>query len=87
MILAYRLNRAYNFTFSLFLEYMFLYGLLRFTVEAFRGDSLPSVLNIMTVSQTVSLGLIVVSSIAYTILERRHHKKSLEPIPEAVESL
>lgn len=64
------------FTFAIALRYMFLYGLLRFTVESFRGDSVRSVFEVMTVSQTVSLGLVVISAIVYAVLERRARRTS-----------
>ena len=45
---------------SVFVSYLFLYGILRFLVEIVRGDSARSVYG-MTVSQAISLGLIAVA--------------------------
>ena len=62
------------FTFSVALGYFFCYGILRFTVELFRGDSVESVYGI-TVSGAISLGLVVFSSILYIALESRANRR------------
>lgn len=55
------------FTGAAALFYCFLYGLLRFTVETFRGDSAHSVYG-MTVSQTISLFLIIGSLVIFVVV-------------------
>jgi phosphatidylglycerol:prolipoprotein diacylglycerol transferase len=84
-VLAYRLSKAYSFTFAIFLEYMFLYGLLRFLNEFFRGDSARPVFNFLTVSQAVSLCMIVVGAVAYVILERHHRNQSQTATPDSAD--
>lgn len=46
---------------SVMFMYMLGYGTLRFVTEMFRGDSAQSVFDMLTVSQTVSLGLVCVA--------------------------
>ena len=48
--------------------YLLLYGILRFTVESFRADSVYSVAG-MTVSQGISLGLALAGVAAYGIIQ------------------
>lgn len=72
LLLRWFLKRS-PFTFSVALGYFFCYGILRFTVELFRGDSAESVYGI-TVSGAISLGLIAISSILYLILESRANR-------------
>jgi phosphatidylglycerol:prolipoprotein diacylglycerol transferase len=55
---------------SIILLYCFLYGILRFTVEHFRGDSARSVFG-LTVSQSISVGLVLVALFGYVAL--RHY--------------
>lgn len=59
--------RRKPFTFAVALEYIFLYGVVRFIVEHFRGDSVESVFG-MTVSQTISLALVIGSATAFAIV-------------------
>ncbi|MDP7639073.1 MAG: prolipoprotein diacylglyceryl transferase [Candidatus Hydrogenedentes bacterium] len=73
LVLRWFLKRS-PFTLSVALGYFFCYGILRFTVEMFRGDSAVSVYGI-TVSGAVSLGLIVFSSVLYLILEARANRR------------
>ena len=75
LLLRRRLYSA-PFTFAIALQYGYLYGLLRFTVEMFRGDSARNVLDMLTVSQTISLGLIVSCALAYWVLEQRHGSRA-----------
>lgn len=55
------------FTFSVALGYFVLYGALRFTVEAFRGDSGRPLFE-MTVSQMISLALAVGGATAFALV-------------------
>lgn len=52
---------------SIMLLYPLLYGILRFTTEAFRGDSARSVMG-MTVSQTIGLALFLGAACIYVIM-------------------
>lgn len=81
-VMRYTLRRN-PFTFAVTLQYLFLYGVVRFTVEHFRGDSAESVFG-MTVSQTISLALIAASLIAYALLwnHRRTPSSEAEEDPE-----
>lgn len=74
LIMLYTLKRS-PFTFAIALQYFFLYGVVRFAVEHFRGDSAESVFG-MTVSQTISLALILGSATAYAIIMAVRHKRS-----------
>ncbi|MDQ1257980.1 MAG: phosphatidylglycerol---prolipoprotein diacylglyceryl transferase, partial [Candidatus Hydrogenedentes bacterium] len=58
LLLKWFLNRKPPFDGAVGLGYLFLYGIVRFTVEIFRGDSERSVFG-MTVSQAISLALIL----------------------------
>jgi len=53
---------------SVMLLYPLLYGILRFTDESFRGESVRSVFGFMTVSQAVALGLFLSAACAYVVL-------------------
>jgi phosphatidylglycerol:prolipoprotein diacylglycerol transferase len=55
---------------TVFFAYLLLYGLVRFSVEAFRGDSARSVAG-LTVSQAISLVLLVVGFVALVARMRR----------------
>jgi len=79
-ILRWFLNRN-PFTFATACGYFFLYGIVRFTVESFRGDSARSVLG-LTVSQTISLSFVIGAAVVYAILERRANRKKVEPSTE-----
>ena len=57
--------------------YFVTYGIVRFTVEIFRGDSARSVYG-MTVSQTISLVLLILGTVGILLLARRG-----TPVPEA----
>lgn len=59
--------RKPHFRGAIALMYLFLYGVLRFTVEAYRGDSGHPALG-MTLSQLISLGLAVFSLVAFTLI-------------------
>ena len=69
--------------------YMVLYGILRFTVEAFRADSAYSISG-MTVSQTVSLGLVITGLALLLVLARiakkNPHSEQSQAIPSCGES-
>jgi prolipoprotein diacylglyceryltransferase len=52
---------------SVMLLYPLLYGILRFTDESFRGESVHSVLG-MTVSQAVALSMFLSAACAYVVL-------------------
>lgn len=52
---------------SIIFLYPLLYGILRFTTEAFRGDSVRSIMG-MTVSQTIGLGLFMGAALFYLIM-------------------
>ncbi len=52
------------------LLYMFAYGVLRFVAEFFRGDSARSILG-MTVSQAISLALVVLALVGFATVARR----------------
>ena len=82
LILRHNLKRS-PFTFAIFLQYMFFYGLLRFTMEIFRGDSARSIYG-LTVSQTISLAMVVIALIVYPIgLKLARRKGSSPPEPPA----
>jgi phosphatidylglycerol:prolipoprotein diacylglycerol transferase len=66
-LLLYLLRKP-HFRGSIALGYMFCYGILRFTVEAFRGDSGHPAFG-MTLSQLISLGLAVFSLIAFALIK------------------
>lgn len=70
LFLLYRYPRL-KFRYSNGLMLGFGYGTLRFAVEVFRGDSVRSVLGVLTVSQAISLGLMIGCSLGYAIMERR----------------
>lgn len=70
------------FTFSIAWGYIFLYGVVRFAVEIFRGDSARSVFGMLTVSQAISMGFIIAAAIGYTIMERRA-RTAIDQRPEA----
>lgn len=65
MTLAARLGRPAGTGVGLYLVF---YGILRFTVELFRGDSARSVSG-MTVSQSISLGLVLAGLVVIVVLE------------------
>jgi phosphatidylglycerol:prolipoprotein diacylglycerol transferase len=69
-------------TMGVAIQYLGLYGIVRFTVEFFRGDSARSVFG-MTVSQAISLALIIGSCVAYAALKNRYAKRA--PDTEAIE--
>ena len=58
------------------LAYLFLYGLLRFTVEAFRGDS-ERVFAAMTLSQAISLATCVLAAGALAVAGMRRWRASV----------
>ncbi|MBX7257740.1 MAG: prolipoprotein diacylglyceryl transferase [Candidatus Hydrogenedentes bacterium] len=55
---------------SVFTMYLLLYGVVRFVVEILRGDSARSVFG-MTVSQAISLGLVVAAGIVFAARRTR----------------
>jgi prolipoprotein diacylglyceryltransferase len=68
-------SRRKPFDGAVVLAYFFLYGMVRFVVEVFRhtghgGDSTGSVLG-MTVSQSISLGMVLGSLALYWAMNRR----------------
>lgn len=73
LFLRYRLKNA-PFRFAISLQYVFLYGCLRFGVEIFRADGIRSVFG-MTVSQAVALAMIFVAPILYFWLNGREGNK------------
>ena len=77
-LLRRNLFKGSPFTFAIALQYLFLYGILRFTVEAFRGDS-PRPLWEMTLSQWVSLGCVVGAAAIYAGLEYRSRRVAETP--------
>jgi len=69
------------------LFYCYYYGALRFVVETYRGDSARSVLD-MTVSQTVSLGLVLFAVLTFgavKVYARRRVNAACEEQEDAVE--
>lgn len=64
------------------LLYLFLYGIVRFTVEIFRGDCPRSLMN-FTLSQMISFGLIVAAGIALAVLAFRQRSVCSESESEA----
>ena len=73
LLAAYSRRKAFDG--SVVLVYFFLYGLVRFVVEIFRhtghgGDSAGSVFG-MTVSQTISLGMVLGSLALHAAVKRR----------------
>ena len=82
LFLLYRYPRQ-QFMFSNVLMLGFGYGALRFSVEVFRGDSVRSILGAMTVSQSISLGLMIGCSLGYAYLERRARRASATLGPPA----
>jgi len=85
MLIFFLMRYAYKRphpTGSILFLYPLLYGAMRFTTEAFRGDSPRSLLG-MTLSQQVSLGLIVFAVLAYGYLYRVHWRGGKEPAPTA----
>ncbi len=63
------------------LSYLMAYGGMRFFTEMFRGESKRPVFEMLTVSQTVALGLFLFSVITYFICSKTVWKKT--PLPEA----
>ena len=61
-------SRKPHFRGAIALLYLFLYGVQRFTVEVFRGDSGHPALG-MTLSQLISLGLAVFSLVVVTLIK------------------
>lgn len=82
-IMRYCLKRS-PFTFAIALQYMFLYGIVRFIVEIYRGDSAYSVYG-MTVSQTLSLALFIGSTTAFLIVIAIRRRRSNIPPDEPPE--
>ena len=80
-----RKDRLFAFHGGIALLYLLFYGVLRFVVEEFRGDSAESVLD-MTLSQTISLGL-VVFAVAALVLPRALNVQHREPTTEPAEAL
>ncbi len=76
LVLKLGLMRPRRFHGSVALGYCFLYGILRFVVESFRGDSARSIFT-LTVSQTISLGLIVGSAAIYLAVISYQRKRAL----------
>ncbi|MDX9973971.1 MAG: prolipoprotein diacylglyceryl transferase [FCB group bacterium] len=68
LLIAFLLLKALlarkSFRGHVMIGYLFLYGVARFTVEVFRGDSGKPVLG-MTVSQLISFGLVVAAIVAW----------------------
>ena len=65
---------------SVMLLYPLLYGILRFTDESFRGESVHSVFG-MTVSQTVALSMFLSAACAYVILFQTLWRSPVPPSP------
>lgn len=70
LILKLALDRKVPFEGAVALGYCFLYGVLRFVVESYRGDSARSVFG-MTVSQTISAGLILACVVTFAAAMHR----------------
>ncbi|HPC17889.1 MAG TPA: prolipoprotein diacylglyceryl transferase [Candidatus Hydrogenedentes bacterium] len=67
--------------------YLFFYGVVRFTVEMFRGDSARSVMG-MTVSEAISLGLVFAGAALFLYLRRLPRPAAPESAaPEPAESV
>lgn len=66
------------------LSYVTLYGLLRFTTEGFRGESVRSVYGLLTVSQTVGLAMFVVGGLLFLLFKNTLWKAV--PASETAES-
>jgi len=69
VVLKWALSRK-RFDGQVGLLYLFFYGLLRFVVEFYRGDSVRSVFG-MTVSQALSLGMVLVAVVLLGIAWKR----------------
>lgn len=65
-VLLRLLTKRAFFAGSVAASYCVIYGVVRFTVEAFRGDSARSIAG-MTVSQTISAALIVIGATVWTV--------------------
>ncbi len=75
-------KRHGDYTGLVFLLYPILYGCLRFTVEVFRGDSARPLLT-MTVSQMVSLGMVLLGGAGLALLHAvRRRKAETSATPE-----
>ncbi len=85
LILKVALSRKRPFDGTVALGYCFLYGILRFIVEFYRGDSARSVFG-MTVSQAISLVFIVGSTVTFAVVMHRvrlrRPAQALEQEPE-----
>jgi phosphatidylglycerol:prolipoprotein diacylglycerol transferase len=55
-----------------FWSYMLLYGISRFVIEFYRGDSRGTVFDVLSTSQFVSLILVPLSIVMLVLLSRRH---------------
>jgi len=77
LVIAFLLKMGHSgkrpFDGAIGLGYCFLYGILRFSVEALRGDNARSVSG-MTVSQSISLGLVVGAAATYIIVVHRQRQ-------------
>jgi len=80
LVLKLGLGRDRPFHGAVGLAYCFLYGLLRFIVETFRGDSARSVFG-LSVSQMISLALILGSVATYLVVIHQMQRRT----PAAVE--
>ena len=78
MRFAYKHKRH---TGSIVFLYPLLYGILRFTTEAFRGDSARSVFG-MTVSQTIGLTLFLSAACFYVIMYQTKWRNTSPTAPE-----
>ena len=76
LMLRWSVKRS-PFTFAVFLQYMFLYGILRGVGEIFRGDPAPLILGLRA-SQTMSIFLIVAALVVYPILHMRSQRLRVE---------
>lgn len=63
---------------SIIFLYPLLYGILRFTTEAFRGDSVRSIMG-MTVSQTIGLLLFMGGALFYLVMYQTKWRRGTEP--------
>jgi len=91
IIIAIMLKLSFKwrpFSGSIGLLYCFFYGLLRYTVEGYRGDSAHSMAG-LTVSQSISLFLVVGSVVLFVIgmyITSRRVRLALEEPPSAKDS-
>ncbi len=72
------LCKKVKYKYDLLFSYLFMYAIVRFVVEFFRGDKIRGIFNSLSSSQWISIGLFVIAVVGITLNVVIHKNKKTE---------